>query len=250
MVPQSLYRAWQNARRAQRELRAGNPNAAAAFAMQALMLNGASPFANEVIASVRAHVADTLPAINASRWIDAIDPVEGWLTAEEATLLAQCVAAAPAELASTAVEIGSYKGRSTLLFALAITQLGSRLRLMAIDPHSGYHFGGGAETYTALIKTLRAHNVESVVDVIRARSVDVPLRRCVAVAFVDGLHDLDSVRADHAHLHPQIVRGGLVVFHDYRDLFPGVVTTVNEALLSECYELAGWRDSAIALRRR
>jgi predicted O-methyltransferase YrrM len=250
VTPAARYHAWLIARRAQRELAAGKPGAAAALAMQARTLDAASPLANEVVTSVRALITDALPVVHASPWADAIEQVEGWLTAAEAALLARCVAAAPVDLASTAVEIGSYKGRSTLLLALAIAELGSPLRLTAIDPHSGYHFGGGLDTYGALVETLRAHGVDSVVDVIRARSVDVPLVGPIALAFVDGLHDLDSVRADHAHLTPQIVRGGLVVFHDYRELFPGVVEAVNEVMLGDSYELAGWRDSIIALRRR
>lgn len=43
---------------------------------------------------------------------------------------------------------------------------------------------------------------------------------------------------------------GLVVFHDYRDLFPGVVEVVNELLVGADYDLVGWSDSIMVLRRR
>jgi predicted O-methyltransferase YrrM len=237
------------ARRGQRALQAGDPAIAVTFALQARTIEASSPLAMDLIASIRAHIDDALPYVDAAAWVKAIDSIEGWLTPGEATLLARCVAAAPAELARRAVEIGSYKGRSTLLLALAIRGLGSPLRLTAIDPHTGYHFGGGRDTHCALQDTLERHGVASVVDVVRARSVEVPLREPLALAFLDGLHDRDSVRADGDHVVAQLVPGGIVVFHDYRELFPGVVEVVNDFIRQDGYELAGWCDSLIALRR-
>jgi hypothetical protein len=136
------------------------------------------------------------------------------------------------------------------VLSLAIVGLGLPLRVLAVDPHSGYHVGGEAGTLTALAQTLREHGVESIVDVVRSRSIDVRLEHTVALAFIDGLHDAASVRADHDHIAPHVVRGGLVAFHDYRERFPGVMRTVHELLDGRDYDLAGWVDSIVVLRRR
>ena len=253
-TPGTHYWAWLTARRARWELEAGRNGMAAALAMSSRVFGVPSPLADEVIGSVRVRIAGELPEIrgrDARRWFEAINPIEGWLTEGEATILARCVAATTTMTTSTtrAVEIGSYKGRSTVLLALTIKELGSRLRLMAIDPHIGYHFGGGANTYELLHETIFKHSVEGVVDVVRARSTDVRLREPLALVFIDGLHDRVSVREDHAHVAPSVILGGLVVFHDYREQFPGVFETVNELLCGGSYELVGWCESIIALRK-
>jgi predicted O-methyltransferase YrrM len=205
--------------------------------------------AASVISSVRERVAGVLPPVDAREWIDTAQSVEGWLTVAEATLLAQCVAAAPSDRGSSVVEIGSYKGRSTLVIALAIVDLGLPLRVLAVDPHTGYHVGGKAGTHAALMRTLREHAVESVVDVICARSIDVRIEHAIVFAFIDGLHDAGSVRADHNHVATHVIPSGLVAFHDYRERFPGVMSTVNDLLGGHGYDLVGWADSLVVLRR-
>jgi predicted O-methyltransferase YrrM len=208
-----------------------------------------NPAVREVVARLSVDVDDELPRVDASRWIDAVDAIEGWLTRGEAELLARCVAGAPADGTSAIVEIGSYKGRSTLLLALAASELGRGTTVVAIDPHTGYHFGNGADTYDALVSALEAAGVTSVVDVRRERSADAELELPIALGFVDGLHDADSVREDRTQIARRLVPGGLVAFHDYTESFPGVVEAVNELLAGDEYELAGWRESLVVLRK-
>jgi len=216
--------------------------------IRARTFDPANPLVVEVVGELCASLDARLPRVDATRWIEALDEVEGWLTKGEAALLARCVAGAPTQTGSTIVEIGSYKGRSTLLIALAASELGGDRTVVAIDPHTGYHFGDGQDTYDALVGTLQAAGVAAVVDVRRTRSLDTKLDAPIALAFVDGLHDLDSVRADHAHVAAQLVAGGLVAFHDYKESFPGVVEIVDGLLSGGEYELVGWCESLVALR--
>jgi predicted O-methyltransferase YrrM len=217
--------------------------------MRALGLVPANPAASAVIERVRRRVEPVLPSVDTDQLVRSMETVEGWLTAPEATLLARSVAATPIATNAWIVEIGSYHGRSTLVIALAIAASVRPLRLMAIDPHAGYAFSDGRDTYESLLSTLRAHQVEGIVDVVRARSLDVALRRPVGMVFIDGLHDYASVSADYAHVAPHVIEGGLIVFHDYRLEFPGVVDVVNELLTEDAHALVGYADSLIALRR-
>jgi predicted O-methyltransferase YrrM len=248
-APLAGNRAWLYARRAEREFAAARAGHALACAMSALRLAPANPAARAVIEWVRRRVEPILPAVDAVELVRSMEEVEGWLTAAEATLLARAVAATPLSDGACVVEIGSYHGRSTLVIALAIAASKRPLRLIAIDPHVGYAFSDGSDTYESLMSTLRAHGVEAPVDVVRAQSVDVPLDRPIGMAFIDGLHDRAAVSADHAHLAPHVVNGGLVLFHDYVGEFPGVVDVVNDLLTRDSYELVAYTDSLVALRR-
>ena len=58
--------------------------------------------------------------------------VEGWLTAEQAAVLAAAAAACPAD--GEIVEIGSFRGLSTIVLA---THAPEGAAIVAIDPHAG-----------------------------------------------------------------------------------------------------------------
>ncbi len=235
--------------RAQRALGQGRSGPALAHAMLASHLVPAHRMAAAALEVVARRVAPILPDVDAAAIVAAMDLVEGWLTPAEAGLLARCVAGAPAVDGMELVEIGSYCGRSTVSLALAIRACGRPLRLTAIDPHQGYAFAGGRDTYQLLVDTLKASGVDDLVDVVRARSVDVALVRPVGLVFIDGLHDGESVRTDYAHMGPHVTRDGLVAFHDYRTAFPGVMGVVNDLLLGSEHELVGFVDSLVVLRR-
>jgi len=59
---------------------------------------------------------------------------------------------------------------------------------------------------------------------LRARSLDVTLGQPIAFAFIDGLHDARSVRADHDHLAPHVLHAGLVAFLRPRRRFRTVIS--------------------------
>jgi predicted O-methyltransferase YrrM len=209
-----------------------------------------NPLAEQTIRGADELVKDDLPQRPAMEWIAQVEAVEGWLTMREAQLLARCVAAAAPMQGHAVVEVGSYKGRSTLVLALAVKELCVPLRVVAVDPHRDYHAGDGQDTYDSLVHTLAQHGVDSIVEIVRGRLEDVRLDAPVAVAFIDALHDRASVEADHAQLAPLIVPGGIVAFHDYEWRFPGVVNAVNGLLTGPDYRLAGHAGALVALRRK
>lgn len=216
-------------------------------AFKVVLLEPENAAAREVVDDVR-RAPPLLPALDCSPWLAAVEATEGWLSAAEATMLGRCVASAPNELARDVVEVGSYKGRSTLAIALPVIELGLPVDVTTIDPHCNYRFGDGTDTHAPLLANLRRHRLDDV-RVIRGRSTDVLLEAPVCFAFLDGLHDSASLRADHAWVGPHLVPGGLLAFHDCFEHFPDVLTLVEELICRSHYELCGYVDRLIVLRR-
>lgn len=175
---------------------------------------------------------------NAHPWGDPIDrryvrqtqiasdfpvEVEGWLTPEEGEALA--------ELAKDrrVLEIGSYCGRSTICIARTAEEVTS------IDPHDGRGTPRPQDTYHELKTNLERYGLSNVT-MIRGVSANQHLDREFDLVFIDGAHDEASVRIDIACALRHLAPGGLLAFHDYAPLDPGVVSAVNQ-LLAEGGEL-------------
>ena len=243
-------RAWVDLGRGERAFVRGDLGTALAAALRS-RVGGLDSEADSLVRRVRGRVEDELPPFPTDDLVTAMEPVDGWFTAGEAGLLARAAAVA-ARTSDPLVEVGSYCGRSTVVLALVVARVAptsSYHRVTAIDPHQGYGPAGGKDTFAELVATLRGNGVEDVVDIVRARSVDVALPRRVALAFLDGLHDEDSVRADVAHVTPHLQEGGLLAFHDYRFDYPGVVVAANAVLCSGEFAVLGLVDSLLVLRR-
>ena len=66
---------------------------------------------------------------------------------------------------------------------------------------------------------------------------------------IDHLHDYASVAADFSEFQGQLVEGGLIAFHDYRDSFPGVVAFVDDLLATEVYTAVQRVETLVVLRK-
>lgn len=166
------------------------------------------------------------------------EEVFGWLTREEGEALA-----AFAE-GHTVLEIGSFCGRSTVCLAQAARFV------VSVDPHDGRatpQEGKGANTLLAMLSALNDYGllgkVASVVGT--TETVRPHLPPIFDRVFIDGAHDVRSVRED-LDWAAQLLghcSTGLVACHDYRKepgdhdgrWDPGVTRAVNEALA------AGWK---------
>ncbi|HET7486191.1 MAG TPA: class I SAM-dependent methyltransferase [Solirubrobacterales bacterium] len=238
----------QREREAVRERREGNYGAALNWAYPALRLDPDNVAVREVVASVR-DVEPVLPRVEVGSWLPAVEAVDGWLSQPEVAALARCVAAAPSDRAPDMVEVGSYKGRSTLAIACAISDLGLRCHLTTVDPHEGYRYGDGHDTYSTLIANLTRSKVDSAVTIVRSRGDEAQISGPLCFAFIDGLHDAESVRADHEHISPLLMPGGLLAFHDYFEHYPGIVKLVGELMFSSEFEFIECADRLVVLRR-
>jgi len=62
--------------------------------------------------------------------------------------------------------------------------------------------------------------------------------RMIDVLFIDGSHELDSVKKDIESLCPKVNKGGMIMFHDYKKESPtGVYRAVQDYLESSGHKL-------------
>ena len=135
-----------------------------------------------------------------------IADVPGWLTDEEGEALYDLARACTGK--GVIVEIGSWKGKSTICLGLG-SRAGVSVPVYAIDPHADYRFGD--------FKT----NVEraGITDLVRPiASLSQPaaddFEEPIELLFVDGSHEYDLVLEDFEKWVPKVVENGWVAFHD------------------------------------
>jgi predicted O-methyltransferase YrrM len=125
------------------------------------------------------------------------------------------------------VEVGAYKGKSTIALASGSACAG-REKVMSIDPHGG----GTLEVFRGNIaKCGLSGQVMTVVAVSREarEKFEGPIR----LIFIDGLHDYKSVKDDIELWKGPVIDGGILAFHDYN--YPTVHQAVKELTDSLAY---------------
>jgi predicted O-methyltransferase YrrM len=146
--------------------------------------------------------------------------VDGWLTDAQAALLWQAARRVPA--AGSIVEIGSFRGRSTIVLAR-----GARpgVTVTAIDPHAGADRGPGEiapdasrgeRDFTAFRANLAAAGVADRVRHVRKESAaaldDVDGE--IDLLFIDGAHRYRPARDDIQRWAARVAPGGTLLIHD------------------------------------
>jgi len=154
------------------------------------------------------------------------------LRLDEAALLYRTVRD---EGAASIVEIGRFKGGSTLLIAAAM-EPGSTL--WSYDLHVPVRDDlTGAGLDAELREALHRVGLESGVNLLvgDSRLVEIPPGP-IDVLFIDGDHSYEGARADAERWGPHVRSGGHMMFHDavrtggYATTFPGVEQAVREAV--------------------
>jgi len=148
------------------------------------------------------------------------EPVEGWLSEDQAQRLWERAAGLPA--GALAVEIGSYRGRSAIVLASAVSD---GTRLVAIDPHAGNDRGpqqieGTSEEGEADNRAFRANleraGVAGRVEHVRLPSQDAlgAVEGSIDLLYVDGAHRYAPARDDIARWGARVRPGGALLIHD------------------------------------
>lgn len=173
---------------------------------------------------------------------DRAGDVEGWLTPEQGRKLFD--AARRLAPGATIVEIGSFRGRSTIVLAASAP---GDAEVVAIDPHGGGDRGPreiapdaarGDADHAAFTGNLATAGVESRVRHVRKLSADAldDVAGEVDLLFVDGAHRPGPARADIVRWGDRVADGATMLVHD---AFSSVGVTL--ALLSTTAISRRWR---------
>lgn len=157
------------------------------------------------------------------------EEVEGLISDEQGRIMQQYAAEMVNDVA---VEIGSYRGKSACYIASAMPD---DAHLWCIDPwddsdNNRYGFVFTDENFRLFCNNVRACGLESCVTPIRKLSSEVARvwEKPISLLYIDGGHEHEEVLGDIDGFLPHMVSGGVILFDDYSDAFPGVVSAVRE----------------------
>jgi hypothetical protein len=184
-----------------------------------------------------------------------VSDVEGWLTDAQAARLAQAAAAvAPG---GRIVEIGSYRGRSTIALARAAR---AGVEVIAIDPHLGRDRAprqtaedpqAGAADLVAFRTNLRRAGVDGRVRHVQRTSeaalaeVDGP----VDLLYVDGAHGFRFARLDLTAWGDRVRDGGTMLVHDSFSSVGVTLALATTTMAGARWRYLGRTGSLAAFRR-
>jgi predicted O-methyltransferase YrrM len=152
--------------------------------------------------------------------IERVDGVDGWLSDDQAHRLWDAAQRVPA--GGMIVEIGSFRGRSTIVLAMAGPE---DVDLIAIDPHAGGdrgpneiapHRARGESDNSVFLGNLRRAGVDQRVRHVRAMSSQAlgDVSGPIDLLYIDGAHRYLPARDDIASWGDRVNAGGTLVIHD------------------------------------
>lgn len=157
------------------------------------------------------------------------DEIGGWLTDREGELLynlaKNCIGK------GVIVEIGSWKGKSTICLAKG-SKAGNKVKIYAIDPHTGssehkkrYSRVWTLEEFKKNIKNAKVHDIITSI-VKTSEEAAKNFVKPVELIFIDGAHEYELVKLDFELWFPKLINGGIMAFHDTG--WPGPKKVVEE----------------------
>jgi len=160
--------------------------------------------------------------------MDPID-VEGLISDDQGRIMQ----AYAAEMVNdVAVEIGSYRGKSACYIGRAMPRTA---HLLCIDPwqdsddifEEQYRTD---ENFELFKQNVRMCGLEFRVTPVRDFSKEIAQwwDKPISLLYIDGGHQYYEVLEDIDGFAPHVISGGVILFDDYSEAFPGLVRAVNE----------------------
>lgn len=186
----------------------------------------------------------------------AVSSFDGWMTPAQGERLWAAAATVPAD--GTIVEIGSYRGKSTVVLASAAAADG--VTVIAIDPHAGNDRGprqiegrpdDGQADHDAFQANLARAGVESRVRHVRSFSNDAldDVPGLVDVLYIDGAHRFGPARDDLVRWGARVRPGGTMLVHDAYSSVGVTLALLTTTVVGRSFRYLG-RDGSLTRYRR
>lgn len=166
---------------------------------------------------------------------NSLTTIDGWLTDREVSFLA--IAAAHPTASGDILEIGSFRGRSTVVLAKA-KRLAKPSQLIAVDPLPNEdpmaRDEHGVLSARALFDSnLRDAGVANDVEFHQAYSFDIAgeWKRPLRLLWIDGDHSYSSTKQDYDLFQPHVSNGGILAMHDVLSPYDGCIRVFTEEVL-------------------
>ena len=183
-----------------------------------------------------------------------ISRVDGWLTDAQATMLADAAAGCPPD--GEIVEIGSFRGKSTIVLA---THAPQGTAVVAIDPHAGNDRGPqeiegfadeAANDRVAFEKNLAAagvrHRVRHVAEF--SDRAHPSVHGSIDVLYIDGAHRYRPARADIRDWGARVADGGELLIHDAFSSIGVTLAILRELMFGGRFRYVGRSRSLVRYR--
>ena len=162
--------------------------------------------------------------------------IDGYLTDPEVRFLTLLAAEPTAR--GEILEIGSFKGKSTIILAKAMA-LVEQPRLVAVDPMpapatAAPEAGVDKSTWSDFQANLKRAGVHSAVEFHRMYSAELAAtwQRKIRLLWIDGNHTYASAKLDFDKFSPHLTNGGIVALHDLMRGFGGPDRVFLEDILA------------------
>ena len=138
--------------------------------------------------------------------------IDGWLSAAQGGALFDYASRCSGR--GAIVEIGSWKGRSTVWLAYGARIAGQRV--IAVDPHVNSREDPEARTFEEFSENLRRARVDDVVTpvVMSSEAATAVVPGGVELLFIDGDHSNEGSERDASAWLGRIIDGGVLLMHD------------------------------------
>jgi predicted O-methyltransferase YrrM len=165
--------------------------------------------------------------------------IPGFLTEPEVRFIGMLAAYSASTVRGQIVEIGSFKGRSTVILATVARHYGLP-PVVAIDPHNfnsvelqHHRVSEDASSFAEFQSHLKTAGVSEAVEVHRAYSADLASNwnRPIGFLWIDGDHSYRGAKSDFDGFSPYLVDKGFVAFHDALHEFAGPIRVFAEDVL-------------------
>jgi len=176
-----------------------------------------------------------------------VKDVEGFLSDREGMALHELAGKGAGR--GSVVEIGSWKGKSTIWIA---NNTAAGQKFYAIDPHIGsseHQVGGPIWTFEEFKRNIKRAGVESRVTplVLTSEEARQKINEPLDFLFIDGAHEYEFVHQDFELWEPLLMDSCWIAFHDYQ--WPGVEKTLREVFATGRFRKAYFTDYLFSMQK-